>query len=79
VLWTPTKVSGETEREVSFPVERVRVVPKQKFDAAHPNTEIPGAVQVIDDGGAGDVDGVVNGQVTLNVSASPIFVEELVD
>jgi len=40
------------------------------------DTEIPGVVQVIDDGGAGDLDGAVNGQVTLNVSASPIFVEE---
>jgi hypothetical protein len=76
VLWTPTKVSGETEREVSFPVERVRVVPKQKFDAAHPNTEIPGVVQIIRDGQPGDLDGAVNGQVMINITASPVFVQE---
>ena len=76
VLWTPTKLTGETTRQVSFPVGRVRVVPKQKYNETYPDTEIPGVVQVIDDGGVGDLDGVVNGQVMLNVSASPIFVEE---
>ena len=76
VLWTPTKLTGETTRQVSFTADRVRVVPKQKYNDTYPDTEIPGVVQVIDDGGAGDLDGSVNGQVTLNVSASPIFVEE---
>jgi hypothetical protein len=76
VLWTPTKVSGEKVRQVSFPASQVRVVPKQKYNETYPDTEIPGVVQVIDDGEPGkDLDGVENGQVMLNVSASPIFVE----
>jgi hypothetical protein len=75
VLWTPTKVSGETVRQVSFPANRVRVVPKQKYNEAYPDTEIPGVVQVIDDGGAGDKGPLGDGKVTINVTASPIFVE----
>jgi len=77
VLWTPTKLSGETVRAVSFAASQVRVVPKQKYNETYPDTEIPGVVVVIVDGGAGDLDGVVNGQVKLNVSASPIFVEDV--
>jgi len=77
VLWTPTKASGETVRAVSFPASRVRVVPKQKYNDAYPDTEIPGVVQVIDDGGAGDLGPAGDGKVTINVSASPIFVESL--
>jgi hypothetical protein len=76
VLWTPTKASGETTRQVSFPGDRVRVVPKQKYNDTYPDTEIPGIVQVIDDGGPGDLDGAVNGQVTINITASPVFVQE---
>jgi hypothetical protein len=75
VLWTPTKVSGETVRQVSFPAGRVRVVPKQKYNETYPDTEIPGVVQVIDDGGAGDKGPLGDGKVTINVTASPIFVE----
>lgn len=76
VLWTPTKVSGETTRQVSFPVEKIRVVPKQKYNDTYPDVEIPGVVQIISDGGPGDLDGVLNGQVAINVSASPIFVQD---
>jgi hypothetical protein len=75
VLWTPTKVSGETVRQVSFPAGRVRVVPKQKYNETYPDTEIPGVVQVIDDGGAGDKGPAGDGKVTINVTASPVFVE----
>jgi len=76
VLWTPTRVSGEAVRQVSFPVAKIRVVPKQKYDAAHPDTEIPGVVQIIQDGDVRDLDGVVNGQVAINITASPVFVQE---
>jgi len=79
VLWTPTKLTGETTRQVSFPVDRVRVVPKQKYNDTYPDMEIPGVVQVIDDGGAGDLGPSGDGKVTINVTASPIFVEELTD
>jgi len=75
MLWTPTKVSGETVREVSFPAGRVRVVPKQKYNETYPDTEIPGVVQVIDDGGPGDKGPAGDGEVAIDVTASPIFVE----
>jgi hypothetical protein len=75
VLWTPTKVSGETVRQVSFPAGRVRVVPKQKYNETYPDTEIPGVVQVIDDGGAGDKGPAGDGKVAIDVTASPVFVE----
>jgi hypothetical protein len=75
VLWTPTKLSGETVREVSFPASQVRVVPKQKYNETYPDTEIPGVVQVIDDGGVGDKGPSGDGEVTIDVTASPIFVE----
>jgi len=42
VLWAPTKASGETTRQVSFPAERVRVVPKQKYNDTYPDIGIHG-------------------------------------
>jgi len=72
VMWVQ---GAEESRQVRLPFGQVRVVPMQKYDETYSDVEIPGVTEVIEDGGLGDMDGQVNGEVMLTVSANPIFVE----
>jgi len=59
VLWS----TDEVTRTVSFAVSLLRVVDKYGLEVQ------------IGDGGPGDADGTVNGEVSVDVGGSPIYVE----
>ena len=61
VLWVE---GGEVTRDLSFPVSALRVVQKG------------GEESIIYDGGAGDLDGIADGKVTIEITGSPVYVEE---
>ncbi len=61
VLWV--EGAGVT-RDLSFPVSVLRAVQKD------------GGESIIYDGGAGDLDGIADGRVTIRITESPIYVEE---
>jgi len=56
--------SGNTVPLIFAPANRLRVV------------DLLGSVTFVDDGGAGDADGEVNGVVQLRMTADPVFVSE---
>ncbi len=64
VIWTNPVEGVEVAQELSFPVSGLRVVGKE------------GTESIIQDGGAGDIDGIANGEVTIEITGSPIYVEE---
>ena len=73
VLW----YDSETTVQRSFPVAaggHLRVVEKQKYNDTYPDTEMPGTVTEIADGGNEDLGPAGEGKVTIEVKASPIFV-----
>ena len=76
VLWC----DSETTVQRSFPVApggHLRVVEKQKYNDTYPDIEIPGTVREITDGSDDDLGPVGDGKVTIQVTASPIFVEQI--
>ena len=79
VLWTPTEKepASEVVREVDFPFNRRRVVSRQKYNDTYPATEVPGTVREIADGGSEDLGPAGDGQVTIQVTASPNFVQQV--
>jgi len=63
VLWTNPVGGGEVTRDLSFPVSALRVVQKG------------GEETTVYDGGAGDLDGIADGKVTILITGSPVYVE----
>jgi hypothetical protein len=63
VLWTNPVGGGEVTRDLSFPVGALRVVQKG------------GEETIVYDGGAGDLDGIADGKVTILITGSPVYVE----
>jgi len=64
VVWTNPVEGVEVVREMSFPVSHLRVVEKE------------GAELIIQDGGGGDLDGIADGKVTIEITGSPVYVEQ---
>lgn len=64
-VWTLTETPDSLSYAVAQPGAGLRLVSKS------------GAVQVVNDGGAGDGDGAANGFVLITVDASPLIVENL--
>ena len=74
VLWC----DSETTVQRSFPVAaggHLRVVEKQKYNDTYPDTEVPGTVREIADGSSDDLGPAGDGKVTIQITASPIFVQ----
>ena len=74
VLW----YDSETTVQRSFPVAvggHLRVVEKQKYNDTYPDTDMPGSVREIADGSGEDLGPAGDGKVTIQVTASPIFVQ----
>jgi len=73
VLWA----TSETTVERSFPVDpgqQLRVVQKQKYSDAYPDTENPASWVIISDGDGNDRDSQT-GWIGIQITASPIYVE----
>ena len=76
VLWC----DSETTVERFFPVTpggHLRVVEKQKYNETYPDTEVPGTVREIADGSGDDLGPSGDGKVAIQITASPIFVEQI--
>ena len=78
VVYLPPHKEGEgiTTRQMDFPFSRVRRVEHEKYEGVS-GTPISGAVKEIADGDPDDMGPTGDGKVTLQITADPIYVEDM--